>query len=138
MTKRKNVAALQSATLSIAFETGIRRQVKVLVKTTHTSVYPNPIEFQKGDQLELGQRDTEYPGWIRVRTSNGNEGWAPEQYIMLECEGSGVGEKNYNAHELNTKVGEELVVLSETNGWYWVERRSGEKGWVPVDTTKKA
>jgi len=117
-------------------EAGVRKRVRVLAITPHKSVYPEPVEFEEGDLLELGRKDTEYPGWIWVRTSKTKEGWAPEQYIEITGHGTGVGLKNYTARELNTETGEELNVICETNGWYWVEDRRGEKGWVPVETTK--
>ena len=39
----------------------------------HKSSYPNPIEFRLNDQLEIGAEDIEYPGWIWVKTPDGNE-----------------------------------------------------------------
>lgn len=51
------------------------------VKTAHCSNYPNPIAFQPDELLVVGQEDSEYPGWIWVKTSVGNFGWAPKVYI---------------------------------------------------------
>jgi len=109
--------------------------MQIRVIKPHTSVYPDPIEFEKGDKLTLGRKDTEYSGWIRVITKLGKEGWAPEQYISVISSGEGIGKESYTARELNTKIGEELVALKEINEWYWVVNTMGESGWVPVETT---
>jgi hypothetical protein len=109
--------------------------MRVIAVSAHASAYPDPIRFDVGDRLVLGERDHEYPGWIRVITSDGNEGWAPEQLIERRgpTEGRAVGE--YTARELNTVAGESLVSHRELNGWLWVENARGESGWIPKKTT---
>lgn len=109
--------------------------MRIVAVAAHTSAYPNPIRFEAGDRLVLGERDDEYPGWIRVITADGNEGWAPEQLVERRSptEGRGVGE--YTARELNTVAGETLVCRRELNGWLWVENTRGDSGWVPKETT---
>ena len=104
--------------------------------TGHRSAYPDPIDFEAGDPLTLGERDEEYPGWIRVTTRDGNRGWAPEQYIEIESPGRGVATTRYTARELNTVAGETLLCHRELNDWLWVENRRGETGWVPRQTTR--
>lgn len=113
--------------------------MKVIVIEAHVSSYPNPIRFNEGDALILGVRDTEFPGWIRTTTKDGNEGWAPEQYIQVNEDDSRQGRAacDYSAFELTTVVGEALLVKRELNDWYWVENTSGAEGWVPVQTTDK-
>ena len=56
--------------------------MKVIVIEEHSSNYPNPITFEQGEALQLGKQDTEFEGWIRVTTQDGNEGWAPIQYFV--------------------------------------------------------
>lgn len=110
--------------------------MKVTVTQAHVSNYPNPIRFNQGDPLTLGVLDTEYPGWIRTRTKDGNEGWAPVQYIDRDESDQTLGTANtdYSAFELNTRQGETLTVLSELNDWYRVTNEAGTEGWVPVNT----
>lgn len=109
--------------------------MRVIAVTAHVSAYPNPIRFEAGDRLVLGERDEEYPGWIRVTTSDGNEGWAPEQSVDSLSRTEGLAIENYTARELNTVAGETLVCRRELNGWLWVENTRGESGWVPKETT---
>ncbi|GGX62719.1 SH3 domain-containing protein [Saccharospirillum salsuginis] len=110
--------------------------MKVIVNQAHVSNYPNPIRFNKGDPLMLGALDTEYPGWIRTRTEDGNEGWAPVQYIDRDelNQSQGTANTDYSAFELNTRQGDTLTVLSELNDWYRACNEDGTEGWVPVNT----
>ena len=110
--------------------------MNVTVSKSHVSNYPNPIRFKKGDWLTLGMVDTEYPNWIWTRTRDGNEGWAPVQYIDIDSSDRrrGIARQDYTAFELNTRVGESLKVHTELNEWYWVTNEEGVQGWVPVNT----
>lgn len=89
--------------------------------------------------LTLGEMDTEFPGWIRTITEDGNEGWAPMQYIQISDSDSRRGQARYDytAFELTTQVGDVLIVKRELNDWYWVENESGMEGWVPAKTTNR-
>ena len=109
-----------------------------IVQTTHTTNYPNPISFTTGDQVETGICDDEFPGWIRVKTRDGNQGWAPIQYLQIDEAGkTAIAKQDYSARELNTRVGEQLILQFEVNGWGWVENVHQETGWVPINTIKK-
>ncbi len=111
--------------------------MKFLVSEKHNSNYPNPIEFGAGDVLKLGQLDTEYPGWIRVTTKDGNEGWAPISDISVEdSKETGIAINSYCANELNVQPGEELAFIKEKNGWYWCLNQNGDYGWVPKEIGK--
>ncbi|HBX36373.1 MAG TPA: hypothetical protein DEG76_03335 [Pseudohongiella sp.] len=56
--------------------------MKVKVIKSYESAYPNPISFEVGEAVRLGEMDDEYPGWIRVTTADGNIGWAPLKYLV--------------------------------------------------------
>ena len=94
--------------------------MKLNIIKRHRTNYPNPIKFERGDTLHLGELDEEYPGWIRVVTKDQNEGWAPVAYI--DTFGStefGTANTPYIACELNVNPGDQLDILKELNGWYW-------------------
>lgn len=55
----------------------MRSVVRGFVIKAHKSGYPDPICFNAGDTLIVGELDTEYEGWVRVTDSSGREGWAP-------------------------------------------------------------
>ena len=104
-----------------------------IVHIAHTSNYPNPISFQAGDHVEIGNQDDEFPGWIRVTTHDGNQGWAPIQYLRMDYVGkTGIALQDYSARELNTRIGEQLILHYELNDWGWVENDQKKTGWVPL------
>ncbi|MCJ8351309.1 SH3 domain-containing protein [Moritella sp.] len=109
--------------------------MRVVVKDAHKSNYPNPVCFCLGEELLLGHLDTEFAGWIRTTTKNGNQGRAPIDYIdMSKCKTIGIAKCDYNAFELDTSIGEYLAVLDELNEWFFVENDKAIKGWVPMRT----
>ena len=111
--------------------------MKVTVIEEHESSFPNPIRLKKGEVVQIERRETTFTGWLWTTTNDGNSGWTPEP--ILEIEGaSAVVKEDYNARELDTKVGEELTVHRELNEWYWVSNAAGEYGWVPVRSVAKA
>ncbi len=110
-----------------------------VVTQEHKSNYPNPVVFEPGDQLELGAEDTEFPGWVRISDSVGNEGWAPLEYIKLsENHSTGVALKAYSAKELDVEPGDRLIVKHEHCQWCWVEHAENGAGWVPEECLKAA
>ena len=54
--------------------------------------------------------------------------------IRHESGGVGVALSGYDATELNTVVGQRLVLVRELCGWAWVENEEGESGWVPIQS----
>ncbi len=107
-----------------------------IATSEHRSNYPRPIAFEPGDLLKLGEADSEYPGWVWVTTPDGNQGWAPEQYLAVhENSLEASANQSYSAYELDTQVGERLEVLQELNQWVLVRNSTGNIGWVPRETT---
>ena len=113
--------------------------MNLIATKKHRKSYPNPIAFEPGDKLKLGDCDDEYPGWIWVATQDGNEGWAPEQYLAIEeSNGTATALEVYTANELDTHLGERLKLIQELNQWVLVQNSQGAIGWVPLDTTTPA
>jgi hypothetical protein len=86
----------------------------------------------------IEKKDTEFCGWIWVTTMDGNQGWAPLQHLKITDKRKAVARKDYTATELNTGVGDELLLHYVLNDWGWVEKKNGSCGWVPMKTTKTA
>jgi len=107
--------------------------MNLIATSEHRSNYPRPIAFEPRDLLKLGKPDNEYPGWVWVTTPDGNQGWAPEQYLAVhENSLEASASQSYSAYELDTQVGERLEVLQELNQWALVRNSTGNIGWVPV------
>jgi len=109
--------------------------MKVKVITQHKSSFPNPIELKKGERVEIGKEDRQYPGWIWTILKDGNSGWAPKQVLSRNANQTFVLE-NYYAKELNTNIDDILTIHRELNGWYLVANQSKELGWVPKTTVE--
>lgn len=112
--------------------------MKFTVISAHRSNYPNPIGFASGDRVTVtGKRDDEFPGWVWVRTGDGNEGWAPAAWLDRVSAGSADATADYCARELDTEVGELLEGQEELAGWYWCRAAAGTLGWVPGMTVRR-
>lgn len=113
--------------------------MKLIAIEEHKSNYPLSISFKKGECLVAGKKDTEYEDWIWVMTNDGNQGWAPMQYLQFEVRtDKAVARQDYSAKELDTYVGDELTLHYELNDWGWVEKSDGSCGWIPMKSTKIA
>jgi len=106
---------------------------KCRVTQEYESPYPNPIEFFKGEHVEIGDEFTDDPDWKNWVWCKGktNQAWVPIQYLTIK-EGKGIFNRNYNALELSVKIGEELIVYEEINGFGMAEKADGTEGWVPL------
>jgi hypothetical protein len=105
----------------------------------HKSNYPNPVEFKSKDMLDVGAEDMEYPGWIWVITRDGNEGWAPIEYVIpVDGSKQGVAISNYCARELDVEIGEKLQIYNTVCGWHYATNSRGENGWVPQECLRFA
>jgi len=91
--------------------------------------YPDPLVVSAGDELSVGKKDPEYPGWVWCTNSSGKGGWLPDDCIELAGENA---RYDYAATELSATVGEELVMSKEKSGWAWCTNRNGESGWLPL------
>jgi variant SH3 domain-containing protein len=93
-----------------------------------------PIRLAVGDTVEAGGRDTDWPEFVFVTTSDGC-GWVPARYLSGPS-GRAVMQTAYDTSELATEAGEILEVLVEDSqsGWVWCRSADGREGWVPLNT----
>ena len=97
----------------------------------YQAVYTDPLTISTGEELTIGERDSEWPGWIWCTNGAGKGGWVPERGIEQRGE-VGVARYDYSAAELSVRVGEELTLHAEESGWFWATNRAGRSGWVPA------
>ncbi len=101
----------------------------------YESAYPDEFSVGKGEILRIGKKDNPWPGWIWCTRSDGESRWLPNSYLEIY----GVNGKalfDYSAVELTVRVGDELTVLKEVNGWFWCTNSQGENGWVPSESVE--
>ena len=90
---------------------------KVIVE--YESPFPDPLKIRNGDQVQLTEKESEWPGWIWCINKKGKEGWVPRSYLKIQ-DNQATLLKDYDATELTAKVGENFVIMEEESGWFLV------------------
>jgi len=98
--------------------------------------YADPIHVERGDDLIVGEEDSEYPGWIWCEDQHGKCGWVPDDCIETGGKGSRA-KYDYSAVELRARVGERLVSIQSKYGWVLCSNSVGEKGWLPLTKVRE-
>ena len=101
----------------------------------YKSPYTEPLKIQKGEILQIGNKESEWPGWVWCINKDGMERWVPRNYIKIHGT-SGITLQDYDATELTVFIGEELVIEKEESGWVRVSNVEGKKGWVPLENIR--
>jgi hypothetical protein len=110
---------------------------QVIARISHQISERPPIQLAAGDEVEVGDRDTEWPEFVFVTAERG-AGWVPARHLSRSS-GRAVVQIPYDTTELPTEVGDVLQVVAEDvpSGWLWCRSSSGREGWVPVKTVEK-
>ncbi len=109
------------------------KNCKVIIE--YTSPYTDPLKIQKGERLQVGNKESEWSGWVWCMNKDGKERWVPKNYVEIHGN-SGIMLQDYEARELTVSIGEELKIEKEESGWIWVSNKEGRKGWVPLENIK--
>ena len=102
-----------------------------VVKPYATS-YPTPIVVKQGECLIVGDKVSEFPGWLWCTDRQGRSGWVPKRYVQRSGNDTTML-NDYNATELTVETGEILTLCEEESGWLLCERSDGTVGWIPKD-----
>lgn len=121
---------LQEGKASSQTEPAKHRTYRVI--SDYQSAYTDPLIISAGDQLRIGERESEWPGWLWCTTEQGISRWVPQAYVAREGD-TALVLNDYDATELSVRAGEGLVAAQEESGWLWCTNRNGESGWVPVE-----
>ncbi|MFW9896286.1 MAG: SH3 domain-containing protein [Candidatus Thorarchaeota archaeon] len=106
-----------------------------IVIKDYNSPYTKPLKLQKGERVQIGQKESEWQGWIWCKNTIGQERWVPGNYLDIKG-GVGIMLLDYEATELEVSIGEELIMEVEESGWGWMKNKQGRKGWVPLENIK--
>jgi uncharacterized protein YgiM (DUF1202 family) len=98
----------------------------------YDSPYTGPFSLQKGEMVQVGRHDTEWPGWVWCTDAAGESRWVPEAYLRRDGE-AGRMLRDYEATELPVKTGEAVTAWHMESGWLWCTNQAGQSGWVPLD-----
>lgn len=91
----------------------------------------DPLIVNKGDELTVGNKTSEWAGWLWCSLSSAKSGWVPENFVKRighNC----IMLRDYDATELTAKIGAQLTVLEKESGWAWCTNHQGLKGWLPL------
>lgn len=102
------------------------------VIVAYQAAYPDPLVVRAGEELTVGEKDSEWEGWLWCTDAAGKSGWVPEGYVErrgARC----TAIVDYDGTELSVRVGEELLGGSEESGWIWCTNQAGQSGWVPAE-----
>ena len=78
----------------------------------HTIPQRPPIRVTPGQQVQAGQRDTDWPAFVFITTDDG-AGWVPERHLDTSSDPA-VVITAYDTTELATTGGEELTLIEQT------------------------
>jgi hypothetical protein len=104
----------------------------VVAITAHEISKRAPIRVVAGDQVEVGERDTDWPEFVFVTAEHG-AGWVPARHLSTDSGHATVIEP-YETTELPVQPGQVVQVLEEDleSGWVWCRDDSRREGWVPM------
>lgn len=91
-----------------------------------------PLQLAAGDAVQVGKRDTTWPGWRWVTAADGESAWMHESMLELSSETAAVATEAYLARELSVRKGEVVESLRELGGWHWCRKVDGSDGWIPA------
>lgn len=102
------------------------------VVTAYQSPYTEPFALHPGEELTIGHKESEWPGWVWCTNQHGESRWVPETYIERRGD-TCVALCEYEATELSVQAGQELTVGHGESGWRWCTNQAGQSGWVPAE-----
>lgn len=97
----------------------------------YRSQYRDPLRFTRGEAIDVGARDSEWPEYLWATDAAGRSGWVHQRYIDAD-HGRATALHDYSAQELDAAVGERVLLLDEAGGWWWCESERGARGWLPA------
>lgn len=96
----------------------------------YRSAYPHPLKLKSGEVVTIGEKRSEWSGWLWCEDQDGKKGWVPESYVERKGD-TGKVDVEYDATELTVEKGEELEIIKEEKGWLWCKNKKGNFGWIP-------
>ena len=101
------------------------------LRRDYHSQYPEPVRFLRGELIEVGRRDSEWPEFLWATDAAGRSGWVHQRYLYAE-HGRARAVRDYSARELDAQAQAVVRLLEEAGGWWWCENEQGEQGWLPA------
>ena len=94
----------------------------------YKSPYPDSIIFEKGEEVEVGDKyheDPDWNDWHWCKAIGEKKAWIPRQFIDIH-RNEGTLNTKYDARELNLQPNEVVIVHKIVNGFAIAENSNGE------------
>ncbi|MFX1312445.1 MAG: SH3 domain-containing protein [Promethearchaeota archaeon] len=101
----------------------------------YNSNYTDPLVITKNEKLTIGEKLSEWSGWIWCTNRFGKSRWVPKSYIEINGKTCKV-KQDYEATELSVKIGDILIAEKEEADWILATNERGKRGWVPLRNVK--
>lgn len=115
---------------------GMKVGRKATVIKNHISGFPEPLAAKAGEVMTIGDRESEFSGWVWCSDSTGKSGWVPQNYIEMLGPSARLI-RDYDATELTVSEGDELILLEEESGWVWCRTVDDRYGWIPATAIRE-
>jgi SH3-like domain-containing protein len=102
----------------------------VLLRDYRTQ-YADPVRFARGEAVQVGARDSDWPEFLWATDAGGRSGWVHQRYLDGPS-GAARAVRDYTAQELDADAGEAVQLIEEAGGWWWCENTRGAQGWLPA------
>jgi hypothetical protein len=104
----------------------------VCVHSAYTSTNTDETVIRAGEEIVLGKRCEEWPGWVWCVAADGWQAWVPDSCLEIHDQHARFT-RDYVAREFTVECDDELTVLEDQNGWLFCANSRGEHGWIPAN-----
>ena len=73
------------------------------VISDYKSPYIDPLKIRKAEILRIGNKESEWPGWVWCTNKKGKQRWVPRNYMDIQGN-TGIMLQDYEATELNVST----------------------------------
>jgi len=91
-----------------------------------------PLALRIGQDVRVGRKDVDWPGWVWVTTEDGRGSYVPEDILIPVNADTARVQQAFQAHDLSVKKSDQVTSLREVKGWHWCQDAAGNEGWLPA------
>ena len=105
---------------------------------SHDSEVLIPFQAKKGEIVSGKEKPTQWEGWLYCKSNSGIYGWVPKSFVIQLKKSPEKYQfvRAYNSFEISAVKGEKVVIKEVASEWAWIEKESGEEGWIPTENLK--
>lgn len=89
-----------------------------------------PLVLSAGDEVEVGNPDRTWPGWVWAQNGEGCDGYVPAEFLDPIDGNRHRVREDFDPAVLKIRRGDHLESLRQIHGWHWCRNEQGAEGWV--------